>query len=89
MENPTVELTPEAPPPLPPWQVAFRDESNKDFPRYGKPLSEFNVREIEEIRARAYWLLCIIECQPGSREISIARTKLEESVMWAVKAITG
>jgi hypothetical protein len=26
---------------------------------------------------------------PGGREMALARTKLEESVMWATKAITG
>ena len=28
------------------------------------------------------------ECKPG-RETSLARTKIEEAVMWAVKGITG
>lgn len=34
-------------------------------------------------------LLAIDGTQNGQREMALARTKLEEAVMWAVKAITS
>ena len=44
------------------------------------------VRAIKDAGA-VLWLLC--EAEPASREASLAKTKAEEAVMWAVKAITG
>lgn len=32
--------------------------------------------------------LALLAAEPNGREISIARTKLEEAVMWAVKGLT-
>ena len=44
---------------------------------------------IQEIKNSASFLLDDIDSNcPGSREKSIAKTKLEEVVMWAVKSIT-
>lgn len=34
-------------------------------------------------------LLDLIAAQGGSRELSIARTKTEEAIMWAVKHVTA
>lgn len=31
---------------------------------------------------------CLMDLISGSREVSIAKTKMEEAVMWAVKGIT-
>jgi hypothetical protein len=44
------------------------------------------VEEVKEIARHLYGLLLGIG---DSREMSLAKTKLEECVMWAVKAITG
>lgn len=68
-----------------PIQAAFAE--SKVFPMHGKPISDFAHRQTQEIMARANWLHGILECQPPSREINLAKTKLEESVMWAAKAI--
>ena len=50
--------------------------------------SPAKIEAIEELReaAKAY-AAAIVELCPGGREKSLAKTKLEESVMWAVKAI--
>lgn len=49
--------------------------------------NEEQVKAIEDLRAfaRAYGQM-VVDC-PDSREKSLAKTKLEESVMWAVKSI--
>lgn len=64
-------------------------------PKY-RVLSDAENYLIAEIKGRAeelHTLLCFNGTTPmdarGQREFALARTKLEESVMWAVKAITG
>ena len=39
------------------------------------------------IREKASELLDILDCIPCTREMAIAKTKLEECVMWANKAV--
>lgn len=49
-------------------------------------------REQEQLRAikdQGEVLLGLIAQTPPSREASIARTKVEEAVMWAVKGLTA
>jgi hypothetical protein len=41
------------------------------------------------IKDKGLELLSLIEAQGQSRELSIAKTKTEEAVMWAVKHITA
>lgn len=41
------------------------------------------------IKDKGQELLDLISAQGGGRELSIAKTKTEEAVMWAVKAITA
>ncbi len=53
-----------------------------------RQLSEQEQKHIADIKAKADEMLAAMGTQV-SREMSLARTKLEESVMWAVKAITG
>ena len=53
---------------------------------------ELSPREkdmVEMIKAYAADLNEVYERGPANRELALARTKLEESVMWAVKGITG
>lgn len=57
-------------------------------PKY-KLLSDQEKAEIDLVKARAEELLKAIENGPAGRERSIAVTKLEESVMWAVKGMTA
>lgn len=52
------------------------------------PANELVVSEMQRIRASAKQLgIDIIVRAPESRERSVALTKLEETVMWAIKAI--
>jgi hypothetical protein len=43
----------------------------------------------DRIKAKAQELERLYSVLPGGRELSLALTKLEESVMWAIKAKTG
>jgi len=54
-----------------------------------KPLTDeqkTNVAEIKELGNKFYHGLT---CLKPSREVSIAKTKIEEAVMWAVRHITA
>ena len=47
------------------------------------------VKNIEEIREAAkVFYTAVQEITPGSREKSLALTKIEEAAMWANKAVT-
>lgn len=56
---------------------------------YSKKVTTEQLGSMDEIRAKATELdeLIAQKC-PGSRESSLAMTKLEECSMWAIKAIT-
>lgn len=54
-----------------------------------RELSGAENESVRQIKDTADQLLTVIESLGGSRELSLARTKLEESVMWAVKHVTG
>ncbi|PIV90883.1 hypothetical protein COW46_00735 [Candidatus Gracilibacteria bacterium CG17_big_fil_post_rev_8_21_14_2_50_48_13] len=59
-----------------------------------KELSEATKERIDKIKEQAEVLLALMvddngSTQAGSRELSLAKTKLEESVMWAVKHWTA
>jgi len=51
-------------------------------------LSDAEKASMKAIKNKGAELLDLIEGQGASRELSIARTKTEEAVMWAVKALT-
>ncbi|MDX1114770.1 hypothetical protein GOL31_23495 [Sinorhizobium medicae] len=51
-------------------------------------LSDAEKASMKSIKDKGAELLDLIEGQGASRELSIARTKTEEAVMWAVKHIT-
>lgn len=52
-------------------------------------LSEDEKAAMAAVKDKGAELLDLIEAQGASRELSIARTKTEEAVMWAVKHITA
>lgn len=55
-----------------------------------RQLTEFEKNLIDSIKRDAELLEAQFnQVQPGGRELALARTKLEEAVMWAVKGITG
>ena len=52
-------------------------------------LSDAEKTQMVAIKDAGAALLTLIEQTGGSRELSIAKTKTEEAVMWAVKHITA
>lgn len=62
-------------------------------PQYRKLEEEEQVR-VESIKDKAMELLVLIDFpregnHPANRHIALAKTALEEAVMWAVKGVTG
>ena len=57
-------------------------------PRY-RTLSPDEVALHDDIKETARILEGMIEQLPKSRESSLAMTKLEESIMWAIKGLTA
>lgn len=54
-----------------------------------RALSDAEKAQMVAIKDAGAALLTLIESVGGSRELSIAKTKTEEAVMWAVKHITA
>ena len=52
-------------------------------------LTPNQVEQVASIKDAAQGLLEVLDLQAPGREIAIARTKIEEAVMWAVKAVTS
>lgn len=70
--------------------------SDNIFRKEYRPLSDEEKVKLEKIKDKAQELLDIYQdnsIRPFSadeaRAVAIAKTKLEESVMWAVKGVTG
>lgn len=62
-----------------------------DVMRAGKPLRQLTEAEIANmntVKAAGREFFDLVAGMPASREISLAKTKIEEAVMWAVKGIT-
>ena len=54
-----------------------------------RALSDEEKAAVEAIKSKGEELLALIADLGASRELSIARTKTEEAVMWAVKHVTA
>lgn len=54
-----------------------------------RELSGTEKRQVEEVKAIATHMYGLLKGIGDSRELSLAKTKVEEAVMWAVKHITG
>jgi hypothetical protein len=72
----------------------FAAPENHLFRRKYRALSDQEKAQMETVKELAWQLRSAMlgsdaEQPPMNREQSLAVTKLEESVMWAVKAITG
>lgn len=52
-------------------------------------LTEAEKISMTEIKDTGALFLQLLDFMPPSREISIAKTKIEEAVMWAVKGLTA
>jgi hypothetical protein len=71
-------------------QAALRDRTATADPMRMtyKALSDAEVRQMNTIKEHAKTFYDFIDDFGPSREISLAKTKIEEAVMWAVKYIT-
>jgi len=66
------------------------NDSNADVMRMQyRTLTADEQAQIVAVKGNAASLLGFLVTLGNSRELSLAKTKLEESVMWAVKHITG
>ena len=54
-----------------------------------KVLNEQEKSDMQHIKDAGLAIHNFLESSGNSRELSIAKTKIEEAVMWAVKHITG
>lgn len=54
-----------------------------------RELTGVEKRQMEEVKEIATHLYGLLNGIGDSRELSLAKTKLEECVMWATKHITG
>lgn len=54
-----------------------------------RELSEAEKKQIKDLKIGASLLLTSIQAMPDIREKYLAITKLEESIMWAVKGVTA
>ena len=54
-----------------------------------KGLNDLEKKEMLEIKDKGLEFLELLSKAQPSREMSLAKTKIEEAVMWAIKAITN
>lgn len=62
---------------------------NSPMPHSYRVLNEEEKARMTAIKCKGQELLDLIAECGGSRELSLARTKTEEAVMWAVKHVTA
>ncbi len=58
------------------------------FNRCYKVLTDKQKEDMSAIKEKAHELYEIMDQNPASREMALAKTNLEQAVMWAVKAVT-
>ena len=51
-------------------------------------LNDVEKQYMKDVKDKGLEFLNLLDISQHSREISLAKTKIEEAVMWAVKAIT-
>lgn len=61
------------------------DPFNKEY----RELTTEEASLVAEVKGTALDLYRVIDKAPAGRETSLAKTNLEQAVMWAVKAITA
>lgn len=54
-----------------------------------RELTENERERVAAIKDMGNAFLEVLDIQASCREISLAKTKIEEAVMWAVKGVTG
>jgi len=54
-----------------------------------RTITEFEQAQVLEIKSKGQALIDVMNTVKPGREMSLAKTKTEEAIMWAVKGITG
>lgn len=54
-----------------------------------RALSEVEKQHMQQVKDKGLEFFAFVHSIGQSRELSLAKTKIEEAVMWAVKHITG
>lgn len=62
--------------------------SNNTMRHQYRTLSDIEKRQMTQIKDIGEVFLKLIDNMGNSREYSLAKTKIEEAVMWAVKGLT-
>jgi hypothetical protein len=74
-------------------QIDSASEATMDVPdvmrRVGRELETVEVEAVDEVKALGNELHAVLERLGSSRELSLAKTKLQEAVMWATHHITA
>lgn len=70
----------------------------KDSPAYSpddvtrvspvRSLTQAEIDNMNAVKMAGFEFFAVVNSMGSSREISLAKTKIEEAVMWAVKGIT-
>lgn len=90
MDQQVREKTDEFPGPTSEGLAASEPSDKSDVMRHNyRELSNEDASRVTGIKNIGAALHAAIDDLPPSREASLAKTKVEECVMWAVKAITG
>lgn len=53
-----------------------------------RQLTDAEIANMNAVKSAGRDFFDLVASMPASREISLAKTKIEEAVMWAVKGIT-
>ena len=59
------------------------------FHKAYRPLSDEEKASMSDIKDKAEELFSLFDKAPQGREVALAKTNLEQAVMWAIKAITA
>ena len=58
------------------------------FKKAYRPLTEAEISLCEDVKDHAQTLYDLFDQNIANREMALAKTNLEQAVMWAIKAIT-
>ena len=66
----------------------MEDVFRKDAQNHTIPLNESVVKSVIALKEKAEELYVLMDSYQATREMALAKTNLEQAVMWAVKSIT-
>lgn len=69
--------------------MAYYDPADTARARPLAPLSDETKNQIDRIRTAGQGMYDLLAALPGSADMTLAKRKVEEAIMWAVKAVTA